>query len=111
MCPVSERRESASPTGHRLGSDTELLALRKAALSGAVVFLQWGRSRGSALGDCSVPLLQEGPVPRSEFGSLFELLHGLAELCFSSYIACGDEDCVRLQLKYLMMDKCKNLIL
>lgn len=88
----------------------ELLALRKAVLSGAVVFLWWGRSIGSALGDCSVPLLQEGLVPRSEFGSLFELLHDLAELCFSSLIACGDEDCVRLQLKYLIMDKYKNLI-
>lgn len=46
--------------------------------------------------DCSVPLLQAGPVPRSESGSLFGLLHGLAELCFSSLVTGGEEDGVRL---------------
>lgn len=57
-----------------------------------------------------MPLLWAGPVPRPEFGSLSGLLHGLTELCFSSLIAGGDEDCVSVQLEYLLVGEYKNAL-
>ncbi|KAM9527083.1 glutathione hydrolase 1 proenzyme isoform 4-T4 [Guaruba guarouba] len=49
--------------------------------------------------DCFFPRLQAGAVSRSEFGSLFGLLYGLVELCLSSLITGGVENCIKLQLK------------